>query len=77
MYMIQWQINKPKNIQYRFIDLEKIPKSQACIIAVAHDEYKIKLESFISKLYSKGFIFDFKSIFYKNKLPRSFNYWSL
>ena len=60
------------------IDWEKIPKSQACIIAVAHDEYKkIKLEGFISKLYSKGFIFDIKSIFYKNKIRSSFNYWSL
>ncbi len=60
------------------IDWEKIPKSQAVIIAVAHEEYKkIKLEGFISKLYNKGFIFDIKSIFYKNKLPRSFNYWSL
>lgn len=60
------------------IDWDKMPKSDICVIAVAHQNYKkMKLEGFLLKLHKKGFIFDIKSIFNKNKVPSSFNYWSL
>lgn len=70
---------KEHSIDFQRLDWDSLPKQQAFVIAVDHDEFKeIGIDGICKKLLPHGMILDIPGLFYQSRLPRNdIIYWSV